>query len=185
MALTISAFALLAALVVGVIHVVMLQRTGIMISEGRQTVRMLHSYNAALDVWRRMARVPDEDPRAEQLREVRDNRGRTLRGELQELRGQLRSVEDKGLIDVVLSDLTRPDSASDAERAELGEAGVTAINKLIAGQDAALFEVFERNQRSQWFGSVVIALTLVASLLLIAPISWVYLRYKRGVPPAL
>lgn len=84
-----------------------------------------------------------------------------------------------------MSDLRRPGSDGELDRAELGEGGVTAIDKLIAGQDAALFEVFERNQQSQWIASIVIALTLVASLFLIAPMSWVYLRHKAGLPQAL
>lgn len=183
--LTISAVALVGALVVGVFHVTMLKRTGDMIHEGQQTLRMLHSYNGALDVWRRMASVPDTDPRAEALREVRDNRGRILRGELQALRAQLRGVQDKELIDVILSNLLRPGSETGPQRAELGEAGVTAINQLITGQNDALFEVFERNQRSQLIAAIVTALTLVAALVLIAPMSWMYVRHKRGVPAEL
>lgn len=184
-ALTVAVVALLVALVAGAAHLVMLQRTGTLISEGQQVVQMLHSYNGALDVWRRMASIPDSDPRAGQLREVRDNRGRILRGDLQELRGYLRNAEDRELVDVALSDLLRPESDTAIDRAELGERGTTAINKLIAGRDAALFEVFERNQRSQRLASLVIALTLVAALLLIAPLSWLYLLHKRGIPPGL
>ena len=60
-ALTVAAICLLAAVVVGAVHIVRLGQSGAAIDEGRRTVKTLHSYNAALEAWRQMATLPDSE----------------------------------------------------------------------------------------------------------------------------
>ena len=60
-----------------------------------------------------------------------------------------------------------------------------AMIALTARQDSVLFRAVERSQRSQLIGAIGTVLTLLASVCLIAPLSWVYLRYKAGVPPGM
>lgn len=183
-ALTIAAVALITALAVGSFHVVMLGRSGVAISEGQKTIRALHSYNVALEVWRQIARTPDQDLRSPRQERLRDSIGGALRVNLRDLRSDLTNPFDQELVGEILEDLTRP-RESDVERFELGEQGRGAMIVLTARQDSALFQAAAEYQRAQFLAAVVIALTVVAAGVLIVPMSWVYVRYKRGVPPGL
>ena len=68
---------------------------------------------------------------------------------------------------------------------DLGAQGRGAMIVLSARQDSALFRAAQRYQRSQLFAAILIGLTVVASASLIFPISWAYVRYKRGIPPGM
>jgi hypothetical protein len=56
---------------------------------------------------------------------------------------------------------------------------------LAARQDSALFRAAAQSQQSQMFAAILIALTIIAAGVLIIPMSWVYVRYKRGIPPGM
>jgi len=56
---------------------------------------------------------------------------------------------------------------------------------LVSRQETALFDAAAASQRARVFGGVLIALTIIAAGVLIVPMSWVYLRFKRGVPPGM
>jgi hypothetical protein len=56
---------------------------------------------------------------------------------------------------------------------------------LAARQDSSLFRAAAQSQQSQMFAAILIALTIIAAGVLIIPMSWVYVRYKRGIPPGM
>lgn len=178
-ALTIAAIALIAAIVVGALHILALGRSAAQITEGQQTVRTLNRYNAALEVWRQMA--AGEVEFAAQAR-LRDSIGDALRTELAALRETLADDTDKNLALQIMQDLRQP---AEGEGVDLGTSGREAMILLSARQDSALFEAAVQSQRSQIMGGVLIALTILAAGILIVPMSWMYVRYKAGVPPGM
>ena len=184
-ALTIAALALIAALIVGVMHMVMLGRSGAAIADGREAMRTLHRYNATLEVWRQMAAQPGgaEYPAQQQLR---DSLATALRAQLSELRDAMTDPTNRELLETILSDLEswspeRPLGAG----LELGTRAREAMIILTARQDSALFRTAARYQRSQILAAVLIGLTVVAAGVLIVPMSWMYVRYKQGIPPGM
>ena len=182
-ALTIAALALVAAMAVGITLVIMLGRSGGIIEQGRQTVRALHSYNAALEVWRQMAMDPSTGSPESRDLELRDSIATALRVNLRDLQARLSDPDDRELVDEVLNDLKRPHEG--AEPVGLSGAGRGAMIVLTARQDSALFQAATRYQRSQFLAALLVSLTVVAAGVLIIPMSWVYVRYKKGIPPGL
>lgn len=176
-AITIAAVALLAAIAIGVVHIVMLGKSGEAIAEGRQTIRTLHSYNAALEVWRQMAA---EGVQFEEQRRLRDSIAYALRQDFTALEQQFQDTVDRNLVGDVLADLDV--SAAGAAGSELGLRGREAMIVLTARQDSALFRAASRYQQSQLFAAIVIGFAVIAAGVLIVPMSWMYVRYKRGVP---
>jgi hypothetical protein len=182
-ALTIAAAALIAALVVGVAHTVMLGRSGAAIAEGGEAMRTLHRYTAALEVWRQMAAQPQQFP---EQRRLRDSLATSLRQQLSSLQRQLGDSTDRELVGEIVADISswsadRPVAAG----LDLGARGREAMMVLTARQDSALFRAAARYQRSQMFAALLIALTIIAAGVLIIPMSWLYVRYKRGIPPGM
>ncbi len=182
-AITIAAVALVAAILVGVTHIYMLGQSGDAIDEGRRTIRTLHSYNAALEVWRQMAAPGAALEFPEQAR-LRDSIAQALQDQLTALQAELTDAIDRDLVGQVLADLSRPVEAT-AAGSELGLGGREAMIVLTARQDSALFRAAARYQRSQYFAALIIGLAVVAAGILIVPMSWMYVRYKRGVPPGM
>jgi len=173
--LTVAAIALLAAVVVGVVHIVMLGQSGNAIDDGRRTIRALHSYNAALEVWRKMATTPVQFSQQEQLR---DSIASALRDELAIFREEITDTVDQKLVAQVLEDVSQPPSV-DGWGPELGLRGRAAMVVLTARQDSALFLAAARYNRSQYVAAVFIGLAVIAAGVLIVPMSWLYVRYKR------
>ena len=104
-ALTIAAVFLLAAIVIGVIHVAMLGKAGNAIEDGSQTIRTLNGYNAALEVWRQLAADPSEvTPQEAQLR---DSIALALQRQFTSLRAELEEPTDQQLVDEILLDRRR------------------------------------------------------------------------------
>jgi hypothetical protein len=178
-ALTIAAVALLAAMVLGAVHVVGLGRAATRLRESQQSIRALHRYNAALEVWRQMA-VDQLEFTAQ--RRLRDSLAVGLRAELTDLRSSMRDSTDRALVSQVLDDLQRP---KEPAAFELGVPGREAMILLVSRQEAALFEAAAASQRARLLGGALIALTVVAAGVLIIPMSWVYVRFKRGIPPGM
>jgi hypothetical protein len=176
-ALSIAAVALIAAMGLGVVHVIALGRAAARLTESQQTIRALHRYTAALEVWRQMA--------AGQLefvaqRRLRDSLAVGLRTELAGLRSSLTDSTDRALVGQVLDDLLRPGDESAVF--ELGTSGREAMILLVSRQERALFEAASASQRGRVLGAILIALTVIAAGVLIIPMSWVYVRFKRGIP---
>lgn len=184
-ALTIAAVALLAAMVVGVFHVVTLGQSGLAISSGQRTMRTLNRYNAALEVWRQMASLPEREMQFPAQVALRDSIAAGLRSELTELQATVPDSTDQRLIGQVLGDLATSAPGSVTGRVELGMSGRSAMIVLSARQDSALFRAAANYQRSQFLAAVLIGLTVIASAALIFPISWAYIRYKQGIPPGM
>ncbi len=180
-ALTIAAVALIAALVVGAVHIVTLGRAGSVIEDGQRTIRTLHSYNAALEAWRQASSGDAAAAFPEQIR-LRDSIATELARNLTSLRDEMADPIDRQLVSDVLREL--PVEAGTGDR-ELSDAGRAAMIVLTARQDSALFRAAAEYQRSQFMAAVIIGLTVVAAGVLIIPMSWVYVRYKRGIPPGM
>ena len=182
-ALTIAAVALIAALVVGVVHAVMLGRSGAAIAEGGEAMRTLHLYNAALEVWRQMAAQPQQFP---EQRRLRDSLATSLREQLSGLQQQLGDSTDRQLVGEIVADISSWSADRPVEAGlDLGARGREAMILLTARQDSALFRAASRYQSSQMFAALLIALTIIAAGVLIVPMSWLYVRYKRGIPPGM
>lgn len=184
-ALTIAAVALLAAMVVGVFHVVTLGQSGLAISSGGRTMRTLNRYNAALEVWRQMAALPEKEMQFPEQVKLRDSIAAGLGAELTTLQSLVPDSTDKRLIGQVLSDLAATVPGSATGRVDLGAAGRSAMIVLSARQDSALFRAAGDYSRSQFLAAILIGLTIIASASLIFPISWAYIRYKQGIPPGM
>lgn len=180
-ALTIAAVALIAALIVGSLHVIGLGQAGAAINESQQTMRTLHSYNAAFEVWRSVYEMGDSALQFEAEIRQRDSLATALRGHLSDLQVRLGDPIDQALVDRVIGDLQNPGETRDV----ISESGRAAMVVLMARQDSALFQTAADYQRSQFLAAIFIALTVIAAGVLIIPMSWVYIRYKRGVPPGL
>ena len=178
-ALTIAAAALLVALVVGVFHLLGLGRSASLLSDSRRTIQTLNRYNATLEVWRQMATATLE---FEEQRRLRDSLAYALRTELDVVRQELTDSTDRALVSAILADLDVP---AEMPQLQLGVAGREAIIVLTARQDSALLTAAAESQRSRVVGAVLIALTVVAAAVLIVPMSWAYVRFKRGIPPGM
>jgi hypothetical protein len=175
-ALTIAAVALLLAILVGLLHIVNLGRARAAVEEGGRTIRAIHSYNAALEVWRKMAVTPEQF--SEQGR-IRDSIQTTLSGQLSQLQEQVTDSLDRRLVGQVLEDLSQPAEA-ESWGPELGIRGRAAMIVLTARQDSALVRVAAGASRSQFIAALFIGLSLIAAGVLIVPMSWVYVQFKRG-----
>ena len=104
-ALTIAAIALIAAVAIGIVHVVMLGQSGLAIADGQRTMRTLHQYNAALEVWRQMAALPEKELQFPAQLKLRDSIAAALRTEFTSLQTQVSDPVDKRLLGQVLADL--------------------------------------------------------------------------------
>jgi len=173
--LILAALVLLVAVVVGVAHIVMLGQSGGAIEDGRRTIRALHSYNAALEVWRKMAATPVQFADQEHLR---DSIASALQEELSAFQREITDTTDQKLVALVLEDVSQPAQA-DAWGPELGLRGRAAMVLLTARQDSALFRAAARYNKSQYVAAVFIGLAVFAAVILIVPMSWMYVRYKR------
>ncbi len=183
-ALTIAAGALIVGVVVGSIHLIALGRSGLVIAEGQGTVRALHSYNAALDRWLSLVMGADTSFDITERVHVRDSVGIALRVQLREFQGALTDSVDRMLVEEVLGDMARPGAAEVGDFG-VGVSGRRAMIELAARQDSALFAVVTRYHQSQLLAGLMLGLTVVAAAVLVVPMSWMYLRYKRGIPPGL
>lgn len=176
-ALTVAALALLAAIVVGAIHIVNLGVARAEIEDARRTIETLHRYDAALEVWRQMA--ADSAVQFEAQRRLRDSLALELRRDLEGLRSELNDPAERALVDRIYNSL------EPATALEPGSAGREAMILLRGRMDATLLAVVEDSQRAQVLAAVLIALTVLAAGVLIIPMSWVYVRYKQGIPPGM
>lgn len=176
-ALTIAAVALMAAIVVGALHIVNLGRARAQIEEARQTIRTLHLYDATIEVWRQMA--ADTAMQFDAQRAFRDSVALELRRNLDGLRSELSDPEDRNLVDQIYASL---EPGADLDPATAGREPMILLR---GRMDSALLDVVAHSQRSQVFAALLIALTVLAAGVLIIPMSWVYVRYKRGVPPGM
>ena len=178
-ALTVAALALLVALVVGVFHLMGLGRSAAILAESQRAIRSLNRYDATLEVWRQMM---TDDLQFDTQRRLRDSLAFELRLDLRQLQQDLTDSTDRALVGTIVADL---EATKETPQLPLGVAGREAIIVLSARQDSALLEAARTSQRSRLVGAVLIALTVVAAAVLIVPMSWAYVRFKRGIPPGM
>jgi hypothetical protein len=172
-AVTISALTLALALVIGVWLIVSLNRAATTVTRGARTSETLHRYNAGLEVWREMA--TGTDPRLRRVEAVaqRDSLGRKLRIELSELANSMDDEHERNLVQTVLGGLTSTGTGAGTDARQ-------AMIVLLAKQDSAMFQAAQTSQQAVLLSAVLLALTIIAASLLIVPMAWLYVRYKRG-----
>jgi len=172
-AVTISAVTLAGALVIGLWLIFSLQQAAATVARGATTSETLHRYNAGLEVWREMA--TGTDPRLQRVEAVaqRDSLGRMLRVQLSELSNSMADDREKDLVQTVLGGLT-------SSSTNVGTEARQAMIVLLARQDSAMFHAAQASQQAVLLSAVLLALTIIAAGMLIVPMAWLYVRYKRG-----
>jgi len=172
-AVTISAVTLVAALVIGAMLIRSLSRAAAAVNRGASVSQTLHRYNAQYEVWRSMA--VSTEPQFQEPAAVaqRDSIRNQLQADLSRFGSTVESEQERGLVEQVLEGLasTDPQTTNKARQAMI---------VLLAHQDAALFDAAETSQRGVIFAAVLLALTILAAGMLIIPMAWLYVRYKRG-----
>lgn len=172
-AVTISAVVLALALVIGLWLVFSLNEAAKTVARGAHTSETLHRYNAGLEVWREMA--TGSDPRLHRAEAVaqRDSLGRMLRVQLAELSNSMTDDHEKDLVQTVLGGLTSTGTGAGTDARQ-------AMIVLLAQQDAAMFQAAQTSQQAVLLSAILLALTIIAAGLLIVPMAFLYVRYKRG-----
>jgi hypothetical protein len=172
-AVTISAITLALALVIGIWLIFSLREAAATVTRGANTVETLHRYNAGVEVWRQMSTATDPAYRRPEALAQRDSLGRELRVQLAGLANTMEDERERALIENVLMGLT---SSAPAQSTQAREAMIV----LLAKQDSAMFSAAQTSQQAVLLSAVLLALTIVAAGMLIVPMAWVYVRYKRG-----
>jgi hypothetical protein len=103
----------------------------------------------------------------------RDSIRNGLQGELSRFGASLAGAQEKDLVQQVLEGLSSTDAATTTKARQ-------AMIVLLHDQDTALFDAAEASQRGVLLAAVLLALTILAAGLLIVPMAWLYVRYKRG-----
>jgi hypothetical protein len=172
-AVTISAFTLGIALVIGVWLIVSLREAAATVERGARTVETLHRYNAGLEVWREMVTSNDPAYRRPEAVAQRDSLGRSLRSQLAELANSMDDDRERDLVFGVLGGLTSTGTAASTESRQ-------AMIVLLARQDEAMFRAAQASQNAVLLAAALLACTILAAGMLIVPMAWLYVRYKRG-----
>jgi len=172
-AVTISAVTLALALVIGLWLIFSLHEAATTVERGARTVETLHRYNAGLEVWRQMATSTDPAYRRPEALAQRDSLGRELRVELANLANSMEDDREEQLVHSVLTGLTSTGTGAGTESRQ-------AMIVLLAREDAALFAAARASQRAVLLAAILLALTIIAAGMLIVPMAWLYVQYKRG-----
>jgi len=172
-AVTISAATLVAALIIGVLLIKSLAHASATVTSGAQASELLHRYNARYEVWRSMATSSDPMYKGATVVAQRDSIRSGLQGELSRFGASLASGQEKDLVQQVLDGLASTDAQTTTKARQ-------AMIVLLHDQDTALFDAAEASQGGVVLAAVLLALTILAAGLLIVPMAWLYVRYKRG-----
>jgi hypothetical protein len=172
-AVSISAATLALALVIGFWLIVSLRGAAATVENGARTVETLHRYNAGLEVWRQMVTSTDPAYRRPEAVAQRDSIGRALREQLARLGTEMTDAGDQERVQHVLEGLTRTDPSISASARQ-------AMIVLLARQDSAMFKAAQTSQEAVLLSAALLGLTVVAAGMLVIPMAWLYIRYKRG-----
>jgi hypothetical protein len=172
-AVTISAATLLAALFVGVLLIGSLGNAARTVRQGGQTAQTLHRYNAALEVWRGMAVGGDSLVERPEARRMRDSIRTALTDAFSTMQAGLTDATDSAMVRTILEGLATGD-------VELTSEARQAMIVLLARQDSAMFQAAATSQRAVLFSAVLLGLTVFSAGMLVVPMAWLYVRYKRG-----
>jgi hypothetical protein len=172
-AVTLSAVTLALALVIGLWLILSLREAAATVTHGATTVETLHRYSAGLEVWRQMSTATDAAYRRPEAVAQRDSLGRELRVQLAALANSMQDDRERDLVQNVLLGLTStgPNAGTQAREAMI---------VLLAKQDSAMFHAAQASQQAVLLSAVLLGLTIVAAGMLIVPMAWLYVRYKRG-----
>jgi hypothetical protein len=172
-AVTISAVTLTLSLVIGLWLILSLSQAADTVARGARTSETLHRYNAGLEVWRQMATGTDPGFRRVEAVAQRDSLGRKLRIQLATLANDMTDDHERELVQTVLGGLTSVSNGAGTDARQ-------AMIVLLAKQDSALFQASQRSQQAVLLSAILLALTIIAAGMLIVPMAWLYVRYKRG-----
>ena len=172
-AVTLSAFTLALALVIGLWLILSLREAAATVTHGATTVETLHRFSAGLEVWRQMSTSTDAAYRRPEAIAQRDSLGRELRVQLAGLANTMQDERERDLVQNVLLGLTSSGPAAGTQARE-------AMIVLLARQDSAMFHAAQASQQAVLLSAVLLGLTIIAAGLLIVPMAWLYVRYKRG-----
>jgi len=172
-AVSISAVTLVVALVIGFWLIASLRSAAATVEHGARTVETLHGYNAGLEVWREMVTSPDPAYKRPEALAQRDSLGRALREQLARLGTNMPDANDRERVQQVLEGLTRTDP-------NVGTAARSAMIVLLAKQDSAMFKAAKTSQDAVVLSAALLGLTVLAAGMLVIPMAWLYVRYKRG-----
>jgi hypothetical protein len=172
-AVSISAATLAVALVVGFWLILSLRSAAATVEHGARTVETLHRYNAGLEVWREMATSADPAYRRPEAIAQRDSIGRLLRTQLAELANSMTDEREADMVRSVLGGLTSTAPGAGLEARQ-------AMIVLLAKQDSAMFHAAQASQNAVLLSAALLALTVLAAGMLVIPMAWLYIRYKRG-----
>ena len=172
-AVSISAATLALALVIGFWLIVSLRGAATTVENGARTVETLHKYNAGLEVWRQMITSTDPAYKRPEAVAQRDSIGRALRTQLARLVTDMTDASDQERVQQILEGLTREDPS-------IGTQARQAMIVLLAKQDSSMFKAAETSQKAVLLSAALLALTVVAAGMLVIPMAWLYIRYKRG-----
>lgn len=172
-AVTISAVTLALALIIGLWLIFSLSRAAATVTRGARTSESLHRYNAGLEVWREMATGTDPRLRRAEAVAQRDTLGKRLRVELSDLANSMTDEHERALVQTTLGGLTSTGTGAGTDARQ-------AMIVLLAKQDSALFQASQASQQAVLLSAVLLALTIIAAGMLIVPMAWLYVRYKRG-----
>ena len=167
-AITISAATLLAALIIGVLLIRSLASASATVNRGATASEALHRLNAKYEVWRSMATSGDTTYRVQA-----DSIRSSLQTDLSSFSNSLANEQERGYVQQILEGLGNTDAPTTKNARE-------AMIVLLAHQDAALFDAARTSQQGVVFAAVLLALTILAAGMLIVPMAWLYVRYKRG-----
>src|SRR6266566_3084516 len=103
----------------------------------------------------------------------RDSLGRQLRVELADLGNTMDDDEDRQRVKTILGGLTSTGTGAGTDARQ-------AMIVLLAKQDSAMFRAAQTSQQAVLLSAVLLALTIIAAGMLIVPMAWLYVRYKRG-----
>jgi hypothetical protein len=172
-AVTVSAVTLVVALFFGLDLIRSLKRAAVTVQQGAQTTQTLHRYNAGLEVWHQMMASTDPAYRRTEALAQRDSIREALRKQLATLGKVMEKPEDRELAYTVQAGLSSVDAAVATQARQ-------AMVVLLARQDAAMFDAAATAQRGVLLAAVLLALTILAAGMMVVPMAWLYIRYKRG-----
>jgi len=172
-AVTISAATLLAAVIIGVLLIGSLGHAARTVRQGGQTAQTLHRYNAALEVWRGMTVGGDSLLQRPEARRMRDSIRTALTENFSALQAGLEDATDSAMVRTILEGLATGDVELTADARQ-------AMIVLLARQDSAMFQAAATSQRAVLFSALLLGLTVLAAGMLVIPMAWLYVRYKRG-----
>lgn len=172
-AVSISAVTLVVALVFGVDLIRSLQSASRTATRGASASQQLHGLSASYEVWHQMATSTDPAYARPEAVAQRDAIREHLRTQLSRLSQTLPDSGDQDQVRAILQGLSATDAATST-------AARQAMTVLLGTQDAALFAAAETSQRGVLLAAVLLALTIIAAGLLIVPMAFLYIRYKRG-----